>query len=88
MPTKASVKKPAVKSRQQVGGSGASVVRKGGAADSKALLDAMRAYVRVKGSQLMSDPNITSVGIGHKLVAGEQKPQLAIQFTVAEKAVP
>lgn len=53
-----------------------------------ALLTAMRDYVRTKSAQLLKDPNITSVGIGHKLVGGAKKPQLAIQFTVAQKAAP
>lgn len=61
---------------------------KSGKPDNDAMLKAMREYLRAKGSQLLEDPNVTSVGIGHKVVAGGKKPQLAIQFTVEHKAVP
>lgn len=53
-----------------------------------ALLQTLREYMRAKSSQLLEDPNVTSVGIGHKQIAGVKKPQLAIQFTVERKAAP
>lgn len=68
-----------------------SVTGKGAAerpAKGQALLDGMREYVRARASQYLDDPNITSVGIGYKHVDGKPTSELAVQFTVAAKAVP
>lgn len=51
-------------------------------------LEQLRAYVRANCGQLLQDPNVTSVGIGYKQVAGQATPQLAIQFTVTNKVIP
>ena len=52
------------------------------------LLDKMRSYVRTKATQLLADPNISSVGIGRKQTAGKADGELAIQFTVHSKVAP
>lgn len=50
--------------------------------------DRLEDYVRAHAEGLMDDPNITSVGVGYKEVAGAKTPTLAIQFTVASKIQP
>ncbi len=56
--------------------------------EQSSLLPALRRYVRAKSAELLHDPNITSVGIGYKQVAGVATSELAIQFTVDSKVVP
>ncbi|MBR1034180.1 DNA/RNA non-specific endonuclease [Bradyrhizobium liaoningense] len=50
-------------------------------------LEKLRRYVRARAEGFLSDPNITSVGIGYKQTKGEKTPELAIQFSVHAKAV-
>ncbi|MES2697920.1 MAG: DNA/RNA non-specific endonuclease [Verrucomicrobiota bacterium] len=50
--------------------------------------DRLEEYVRANASRLLSDPNVTSVGVGYKLVKGVKQPQLAVQFTVSSKFTP
>jgi endonuclease G, mitochondrial len=57
-------------------------------AKGQALLDGMREFVRARASQYLTDPNITSIGIGYRRVDGKPTAELSVQFTVAEKAVP
>lgn len=52
------------------------------------LLDSLRSYIRAKGSQLMADPRVTSVGIGYTQAKDAATPELAIQFTVDVEAMP
>lgn len=54
-------------------------------ADDEELMVALRQFVRAKGEEYLKDPNITSIGIGHKVTDGERRPTLSIQFTVREK---
>jgi endonuclease G len=44
--------------------------------------------VRTKARAYLKLPNVTSVGVGKRIVAGETKDELAIQFTVGKKLVP
>ena len=46
---------------------------------------ALRTFIRTRGQDFLEDPNITSVGVGHKLVDGKSTGELAIQFTVGQK---
>lgn len=62
--------------------------RNGTRADSAALLDQLRTFVRTRSAQLLQDPNVTSVGIGYKQVDGAATRQLALQFTVDRKVAP
>lgn len=56
---------------------------------AKVNLEDLRAFVRQKAPDLMrSDPNITSVGVAFKEVGGKPTKELAIRFTVGEKASP
>lgn len=48
----------------------------------------LRALVRQQAAPLLEDPNITSVGIGYKIVDGKQTNQLCVQFTVGTKLEP
>jgi endonuclease G len=49
---------------------------------------ALRRFIRTRGSGYLRDPNITSIGVGYKRVGGKATKDIAIQFTVAEKAQP
>ncbi|MEU9448753.1 DNA/RNA non-specific endonuclease [Streptomyces sp. NPDC048277] len=52
------------------------------------LIDSLTQYIRTRGPDLLADPNVTSVGIGHKLKNGTRGKQVALQFTVERKATP
>lgn len=49
---------------------------------------AAQAAVRQVADEYLNDPNITSVGIGYKVVDGKPTDELALQFTVGEKIAP
>jgi endonuclease G, mitochondrial len=49
---------------------------------------ALRDYVRRHGPDFLADPNITSIGIGHKVVDGRRTDVVCVQFTVAAKVAP
>ena len=49
------------------------------------LLTALRRYLRTDGERYLDDPNVSSVGIGHKVTGGRRTPVLSVQFTVEEK---
>lgn len=51
----------------------------------RARLEHMKRFIRSRGAALLRRPNITSVGIGYKQVNGKTSPEIALQFTVAEK---
>lgn len=56
---------------------------------SAASLESLKNFVRSKvAPKYLADKNITSVGIGLKSTSGKRTGQVAIQFTVARKAVP
>jgi endonuclease G len=61
---------------------------KNGTPSEEKLIASLRRYVRARGPELLDDPNITSVGIGRKVTRGRRGKQVALQFTVASKAVP
>jgi endonuclease G len=58
------------------------------AVTAPAHLEALRSYVRAKAPQLLAHPHVTSVGIGYAQAVGDAPPQLAVQFTVDQVAVP
>jgi endonuclease G len=51
-------------------------------------MDALRDFVRTRGSEYLKDPNISSVGIGYKIKDKKSSKEIAIQFTVNQKAEP
>jgi endonuclease G len=53
--------------------------------EDEELLTALRQFIRARGEEYLKDPNITPIGIGHKVTDGERKPTISIQFTVREK---
>ncbi|MEX2264385.1 MAG: DNA/RNA non-specific endonuclease [Bryobacteraceae bacterium] len=55
---------------------------------SDKLMEALRDFVRTRGARYLKDPNISSVGIGYKMKNGKRTNEIAVQFTVAEKAKP
>ncbi|MEU4447128.1 DNA/RNA non-specific endonuclease [Actinosynnema sp. NPDC050801] len=48
----------------------------------------LRRFVRTKGADYLRDPNVSSIGIGYKVADGEPTDEIAIQFTVRQKAEP
>ncbi|WP_367129557.1 DNA/RNA non-specific endonuclease [Saccharothrix sp. HUAS TT1] len=48
----------------------------------------LRRFVRTRGADYLRDPNVSSIGIGHKVVDGRPTNEVAIQFTVRQKAEP
>jgi endonuclease G, mitochondrial len=48
----------------------------------------LRRFVRTKGADYLRDPNVSSIGIGYKVSGGEPTDEIAIQFTVRQKAEP
>jgi endonuclease G, mitochondrial len=61
---------------------------KTGKDESAKLTKQLRDFVRSRGSEYLKDPNITSVGIGYKMKNGKPTKEIAIQFTVEQKAEP
>ncbi|WP_026421988.1 DNA/RNA non-specific endonuclease [Actinokineospora inagensis] len=55
------------------------------APDNTDLTGALRDFVRTRGAAYLADPNVTSIGIGHKVVDGRHTDQVAVQFTVGTK---
>ena len=49
------------------------------------LLSGLRRFIRTDGRHYLDDPNITSIGLGHRVVGGRPTGELVVQFTVAEK---
>jgi endonuclease G, mitochondrial len=48
-------------------------------------IELIRSFIRAKADDYLKDPNITSVGIGYKVVDNKPTKELAVQFSVAEK---
>ncbi len=51
----------------------------------RALLVALREFIRTEGEVYLDDPNVSSIGIGYKMISGRRTPELCVQFTVVEK---
>lgn len=45
----------------------------------------LRHLVRSRAAEFLADPNVSSVGIGHKVVDGRVADEISLQFTVHEK---
>ena len=52
----------------------------------KPSMEQLKDFVRTRGAEYLKDPNISSVGVGYKLKDDQPTRELAIQFTVKEKA--
>jgi endonuclease G len=61
-------------------------VTKKGKTAQKPSMEEMKNFVRTRGAEYLKDPNISSVGVGYKIKDGQRTGQLAIQFTVKDKA--
>jgi len=46
---------------------------------------ALRDYVRANAEYYLKDPNISSIGVGHKITGGKRSKTVSIQFTVRKK---
>ena len=49
------------------------------------LLSGLRRLIRTEGRRYLDDPNIISIGLGHRVVGGRRTGELVVQFTVEEK---
>ena len=49
------------------------------------LLTGLRRFIRTDGQRYLDDPNVSSIGLGYKVVDGRPTAELAVQFTVEEK---
>ncbi|MFC3124916.1 DNA/RNA non-specific endonuclease [Pseudoroseomonas globiformis] len=49
---------------------------------------ALRRFIRSQGPDYLRQPNVTSIGIGHKVTAGRDTGRLCVQFTVGRKLEP
>ncbi|MGY1706544.1 hypothetical protein ACI79C_18405 [Geodermatophilus sp. SYSU D00697] len=59
--------------------------REGPQVPYEALLTGLRRFIRTEGECYLDDPNVCSIGLGHKVADGRETPELAVQFTVEEK---
>lgn len=57
-------------------------------ASSAKQIQQMKEYIRRELMPYLDDPNITSVGIGHKIKDGKKTDELVVQFTVERRAEP
>ncbi|AJT69244.1 DNA/RNA non-specific endonuclease [Streptomyces chattanoogensis] len=55
--------------------------------DDKLISD-LKQFIRTQGSGYLSDPNVSSIGIGYKEKNGAPSKELALQFTVDKKVRP
>ena len=62
--------------------------KKKGKDSSSDLMDTLKKFVRTRGPEYLKDPNISSVGIARKKKDGKPTKELALRFTVKEKAKP
>ncbi|MFE7271885.1 DNA/RNA non-specific endonuclease [Streptomyces sp. NPDC057623] len=52
------------------------------------LIGDLKQFIRTRGSGYLSDPNVSSIGIGYKEKSGKRGKELALQFTVDKKVRP
>ncbi|WP_327279238.1 MULTISPECIES: DNA/RNA non-specific endonuclease [unclassified Streptomyces] len=52
------------------------------------LITSLKHFIRTRGSSYLSDPNVSSIGIGYKEKNGKRSKELALQFTVDSKVGP
>ncbi|MFE9636956.1 DNA/RNA non-specific endonuclease [Streptomyces sp. NPDC006463] len=50
------------------------------------LVESLRQFIRAKGPNYLTDPNVNSIGIGYRKKGGKQTKELTLQFTVGVKA--
>ncbi len=53
--------------------------------DAKLMKD-LRNFIRTEGSKYLKDHNVSSIGIGYRIKDGKPTKEIAIQFTVRQKA--
>src|SRR5688572_18465259 len=53
---------------------------------AKPSMEDLKNFIRTRGAEYLKDPNISSVGVGYKMKEGKRTEEIAIQFTVKEKA--
>jgi endonuclease G, mitochondrial len=61
---------------------------KRGRGAGKPSMEDLKDFIRTRGAEYLKDKNISSVGVGYKRTGDKPTNELAIQFTVREKAVP
>lgn len=56
--------------------------------EDEQMLTSLRQFIRTEGAGYLEDPNISSIGVGRKLVDGKSTGEISLQFTVDEKVAP
>ncbi|HJU39024.1 MAG TPA: DNA/RNA non-specific endonuclease, partial [Tahibacter sp.] len=51
-------------------------------------IERMKRFIRSRGSDYLKDDNVTSIGIGYRVVDGKPTKEVALQFCVQRKAAP
>lgn len=51
-------------------------------------MESLKAFVRKEGPGFLARSNVTSIGIGYKVVGGRTTDRLSVQFTVGRKVAP
>ncbi len=57
-------------------------------AKKTASMEDLKKFVRTEGCRYLEQPNVTSIGIGHKIKDSKPTEELSIQFTVGRKVAP
>ncbi|GAA4888480.1 DNA/RNA non-specific endonuclease [Streptomyces coeruleoprunus] len=66
----------------------ASTAHKPSTSGQDKLINDLKQFIRTRGSSYLSDPNVSSIGIGYKEKDGKRGKELVLQFTVDTKARP
>ncbi|MEV0414776.1 DNA/RNA non-specific endonuclease [Streptomyces sp. NPDC050448] len=74
--------------RAATAGSAGAAGAAGSANGQDALITSLKQFIRTRGSGYLSDPNVSSIGIGYKEKNGKRSKELALQFTVDKKVRP
>jgi endonuclease G len=62
-----------------------SATSKVAASEQDKLVASLRQYIRTQGQSYLTDPNVTSIGIGYRQKDGKPGKELTLQFTVDVK---
>lgn len=57
-------------------------------AADEALLASLRRFIRAHGADYLTNPNVSSIGVGYKQTDGQPTGEVSLQFTVDEKVEP
>lgn len=76
----------AKKAAKRIGSKKKAPAKAAGRSQKKPSMEQMKTFIRTRGAEFLKDPNISSVGVGYKVKDGKRTTEIAIQFTVKNKA--